>query len=168
MAMAILIDDTRQGRGPGGAEALCWTCTEAYAGKCLFFEPTSDCPWEEKLTVPSKVAVRQVKKETRYQESPEYYPVYKVLECPNYQPSGRKEKELQREQELRQVVKTKQKKKPVPSKRKRKPVPSIESAASRKGPSSCLLCGAPTDNKLFCSDICKAMGAGLKAKGAGR
>ena len=163
MAMAILIDDTRQGRGPGGAEALCWTCTEAYAGKCLFFEPTSDCPWEEKLKVPIKVAVRQVKKETRYQENPEYYPVYKVLECPNYQPSGRKEKELpnyqpsgRKEKELRPAVKTKQKKKPVPT---------IESAASRKGPSSCLLCGAPTDNKLFCSDICKAMGAGLGLRG---
>ena len=84
-------------------DSICWTCTNAYADKCRFFG--CDLAWEEKLTVPSVVAVRRVKEKWQVKA----YDIYKVLECPNYSISNEGKKLLRKQQ------RQKQKKKSVPT-----------------------------------------------------
>ncbi len=63
----------------GGKESLCWTCTEAYAHKCIFFNRLDGYTWEQKLAIPDRVAVGHQK------HGDKKFDVYRVMECPNYQ-----------------------------------------------------------------------------------
>jgi hypothetical protein len=147
--MATLIEDTDM-----LVESICWHCTEAYATKCRFHDRVSGYTWEEKLEIPSKVATREVIVSSKPGQKNKYVS-YRVLECPNYKPSARRRKELLREKGQR-------KKENALSKTKAsKHVPSIETSNLNV----CIICGTPTVDSIFCSNLCKAMGSGLSARG---
>lgn len=97
-------------------DSICWTCTNAYADKCRFFG--CDLTWEEKLTVPSVVAVKRV----AAKQNVKSYDLYKVLECPNYSISNEGKTLLRKQQ------RQKQKKKSVPTIDEQVCVPTIEEA----------------------------------------
>jgi len=187
--MATLIEDTNS-----LVESICWHCTEAYATKCRFHDRVSGYTWEEKLEIPNKVATREVGISSKPGQKTKYTS-YKVLECPSYKPSTRKKKELLEEKGKQQkkenaLSKTKASKhvpsievktkasKHVPSievkTKASKHVPSIEAKtkASKHVPSietsnlnACIICGTPTVDSIFCSNLCKAMGSGLSIGG---
>ena len=169
--MAVLVEDNNS---LFRVESICWSCTEAYAGKCKFHDRTSGYTWEEKLEIPSKVATREVIVTQKTDSEPaRAYTSYKVLECPSYRQSERKRKELKNMNKQEswavkapvpaqapapapELVPSKPKiSNPVPPKSS-KPVPTIKFSPA----SACVICGAPA-KKLYCSKLCQAMGAGL-------
>jgi len=176
--MAVLVEDNNS---LFRVESICWHCTEAYATKCRFHDRVSGYTWEEKLEIPNKVATREVGISSKPGQKTKYTS-YKVLECPSYKPSTRKKKELLEEKGKQQkkenaLSKTKASKH-VPSievkTKASKHVPSIEAKtkASKHVPSietsnlnACIICGTPTVDSIFCSNLCKAMGSGLSARG---
>lgn len=74
----------------GGKESLCWTCTEAYAHKCIFFNRQDGYTWEQKLAIPDRVAVGY------YKHGDRDFGVYRVMECPNYQFNNRLKQKRER------------------------------------------------------------------------
>ena len=60
----------------GGKESLCWTCTEAYAHKCIFFNRLDGYTWEQKLAIPDRVSVGYYK----HRQGPS---VYRVMDPNN-------------------------------------------------------------------------------------
>lgn len=168
--MAVLIEDNNS---LWMLESLCWTCTEAYGDKCIFHDRINNYTWEEKLKIPSKVAIKKYNssslKTGTEEEEGRYVTCYKVLECPGYRSSSRNLNEHLKKQAqlLEQPIKKqskKQKGRPVPSKTKAvNPVPSIDTKTSNL--SYCIICGAPAMDKPYCSSLCRAMGSGLSIGG---
>lgn len=74
----------------GGNESLCWTCTKAYAHKCIFFNRKDGYTWEQKLAIPDRVAVGH------YKHGDRVISVYRVMECPNYQFNNRRKQKRER------------------------------------------------------------------------
>ena len=163
--MAVLVEDNNS---LFRVESICWHCTEAYATKCRFHDRVSGYTWEEKLEIPNKVATREVGISSKPGQKTKYTS-YKVLECPSYKPSTRKKKEL-----LEEKGKQQKKENALSKTKASKHVPSIEvkTKASKHVPSietsnlnACIICGTPTVDSIFCSNLCKAMGSGLSARG---
>jgi hypothetical protein len=169
--MAVLVEDNNS---LFRVESICWSCTEAYADKCKFHDRISGYTWEEKLEIPNKVATKEVGISSKPGQKTKYTS-YKVLECPSYKPSTRKKAEQMLIKELLKEKGEQRKKENALSKTKAsKHVPSIEAKtkASKHVPSietsnlnACIICGTPTVDSIFCSNLCKAMGSGLSARG---
>jgi hypothetical protein len=169
--MAVLVEDNNS---LFRVESICWSCTEAYADKCKFHDRISGYTWEEKLEIPNKVATKEVGISSKPGQKTKYTS-YKVLECPSYKPSTRKKAEQMLIKELLKEKGEQRKKENALSKTKAsKHVPSIEAKtkASKHVPSietsnlnACIICGTPTVDSIFCSNLCKAMGSGLSIGG---
>ena len=169
--MAVLVEDNNS---LFRVESICWSCTEAYADKCKFHDRISGYTWEEKLEIPNKVATKEVGISSKPGQKTKYTS-YKVLECPSYKPSTRKKAGQMLIKELLKEKGEQRKKENALSKTKAsKHVPSIEAKtkASKHVPSietsnlnACIICGTPTVDSIFCSNLCKAMGSGLSIGG---
>ena len=156
--MAVLVEDNNS---LFRVESICWSCTEAYADKCKFHDRISGYTWEEKLEIPNKVATKEVGISSKPGQKTKYTS-YKVLECPSYKPSTRKKAGQMLIKELLKEKGEQRKKENALSKTKAsKHVPSIETSNLN----ACIICGTPTVDSIFCSNLCKAMGSGLSIGG---
>lgn len=131
-------------------ESICWTCTEAYGNKCMYFNRTLDYTWEQKLSVPSKVAVKLSQGTTRRKDGslPPPVPLFRVLECPDHCLS---------ERAIKAEGETGKGSEPPPP-----PAPVLSIPVPTKG--LCPLCGEPMKNDIggYCSKLCRIMSAGIK------
>lgn len=149
--MAELITELSEGwEEAWSGESICWTCAEAYADKCAYFDRSPDCTWEQKLSVPSKVAVRLIQSAAPRKDGslPPPVPFYKVLECPDHCLS---------ERAIKAEGETGKGSEPPPP-----PAPVLSIPVPTKG--LCPLCGEPMKNDIggYCSKLCRIMSAGIK------